>query len=77
MKTFLQKKILRTKQHAEYQKAAAERIDIAIESHYKAIKQLKAAQRKRSELSTSLYASIGYLIARLSDKEKYTLFEDK
>jgi len=76
VKTFLQKKILRTKQHAEYQRACVDRIDLEIESHYKAIKQLKSAQRKRNDLATSLYASIGYLVARLSVKEKYTLFKD-
>lgn len=75
MKTFLQRKILRTKLDAERQKYKVEMIDRQIESHYKAIKQLKAEQRKRSDSSTSLYASIGYLVPRLSPKEKYTLFE--
>lgn len=76
MKTFLQRKILRTKHEAEYHMAMVESIDKRIEYHYKTIKQLKAAQRKRSDLSTSLYASIGYLVARLSVREKYTLFKD-
>ena len=76
MKTFLQRKILRTKQEAEYHASKVNSIDSRIKYHYEAIKQLKAAQRKHSDLSSSLYASIGYLVARLSSKEKYTLFED-
>lgn len=75
VKTFLQRKILRTKLEAERQKYKVDMIDKQIESHYKSIKQLKAAQSKRNDLSTHLYASIGYLINRLSPKEKYTLFE--
>ena len=75
MKTFLQRKILRTKVEAELQKAKVESIDNKIEEHYKAIKQLKAAQRKRLEQSNHLYSSIGYLVHRLSNEEKYSLFE--
>ena len=76
MKTFLQRKILRTKQEAEYQRGKIDSIDKRIEYHHEAIKQLKAEQRKRNDAAALLYSSIGYLVARLSPKEKHSLFED-
>lgn len=74
MKTFLQRKILRTKENAELQRAKVNLIDKRIEHHYEVIKQLKAAQRKRNDCANSLYLAIGFLVLRLSDKERNDTF---
>lgn len=71
--TFLTRKIGRILSLVAVQERFISNTDNLIEHHYEVIKQLKRKQKKANSIKDGLYSDAGFIVPKLTDKERYDL----